>query len=212
MANFNPHNVNIFMNNLQEVLNRWNVDETGLTTLQTTQKVVAEKGSKHVGSAVSQERGKLVTLCCAANALGNTIPPFFVFPRVKTQQSWLLTAPPGSVATGHMSQIGWQNIDTFLMWMQHFVKYAKPSAIQPLLLILDNCSSHVDLSVIDFAKEHHITLPSFPLHSGCSPWMFLYLDPLKHTNTRKWIRGCEKTQVDLCQFMLFCLLCPTHIH
>ena len=144
MANFNLHNVNMFLDNLQEVLNRrnhgpseiWNVDKTGLTTVQTAQKVVDKKGSKHVGSAVSQERGKLVTLCCAANALGNTIPPFFVFPRVKTQQSWLLTAPSGSVATGHKSQTGWQNIDTFLMWMQQFVKYAKPSAIQPILLIL----------------------------------------------------------------------------
>ena len=201
MANFNPHNVNIFMDNLQEVLNRhnygpseiWIVNETGLTTVQTTQKVVAEKGSKHVGSAVSQERGKLVTLCCAANALGNTIPPFFVFPRVKTQQSWLLTAPPESIATGHKSQTGWQNIDTFLMWMQHFVKYAKPSAIQPLLLILDNCSSHVDLSVIDFAKEHHITLLSFPPH--CShrlhPLDVSVFGPLKTYKNQKmdsWMR------------------------
>ena len=97
MAYFNPHNVNIFMDNLQEVLNRhnygpseiWNVDETGLTTVQTTQKVVAEKGSKHVGSAVSQERGKLVTLCCAANTLAgmgriDTKKFFFNFIFVKT--------------------------------------------------------------------------------------------------------------------------------
>ena len=200
MANFNPHNVNIFMDNLQEVLNRhnygpseiWNVNETGLTTVQTTQKVVAEKGSKYVGSAVSQEHGKLVTLCCAANALGNTIPPFFVFPQVKTQQSWLLTAPPGSVATGHKSQT-WQNIDTFLMWMQHFVKYAKPSAIQPLLLILDNCSSHVDLSVIDFAKEHHITLLSFPPHCShrLQPLDVSVFGPLKTYKNQKmdsWMR------------------------
>ena len=48
--------------------------------------------------------------------------------------------------------------------MQHFVKYAKPSAIQSILLILDNCSSHVDLSVIDFAKDLHNTLLSFPSH------------------------------------------------
>ena len=95
MANFNPHNVNMFLDNSQEVLNRhnygpseiWSVDETGLTTVQITQKVVTEKEPKHVSSAVLQERRKLITLCCAANALGNTIPPFFVFPRVKTQQS-----------------------------------------------------------------------------------------------------------------------------
>ena len=47
-----------------------------------------------MGSAISKERGKLATLCCVLNALGNTTPQFFVFPRVKTQQSWLLTASP----------------------------------------------------------------------------------------------------------------------
>ena len=109
------------------------------------------------------------------------------------QQSWLLTAPPGSVATGHKSQTGWQNIDTFLMWMQHFVKYAKPSAIQPLLLILDNCSSHVDLSVIDFAKEHHITLLSFPPHCShrLQPLDVSVFGPLKTYKNQKmdsWMR------------------------
>ena len=55
---------------------------------QKTQKVVADKGAKLVSSAVLQERGKLVTLCCAMNASGNTISPFiFLFRLVKTQQS-----------------------------------------------------------------------------------------------------------------------------
>ena len=48
--------------------------------------------------------------------------------------------------------------------MKHFVEYAKPSESQPILLILDNCSSHVDVSIIDYAKEHYITLLSFPPH------------------------------------------------
>ena len=79
------------------------------------------------------------------------------------------------------------------MWMQHFVKYAKPSAIQPLLLILDNCSSHVDLSVIDFAKEHHITLLSFPPHCShrLQPLDVSVFGPLKTYKNQKmdsWMR------------------------
>ena len=54
-----------------------------------------------MSSAVSQEMGTMVTVCCAVNALGNHIPPFFVFPRFNVQENWLLTAPPGSSATGH---------------------------------------------------------------------------------------------------------------
>ena len=89
MTNFNPHNVKISMDNLEVVLSRfcgfgpdqiWNVDETGVTTVQKPVKVLAEKGVKQVGSIVSQERGTLVTVCCAVNVLGNHMPPFLVFP------------------------------------------------------------------------------------------------------------------------------------
>ena len=94
---------------------------------------------------------------------------FFVFSRVITQQSWLLTAPPpppGSIVTGHKLQSGWLNVNKFLMWMKHFVEYAKPFESQLILLILDYCSSYVDVSIIDYAKKHHMTLLSFP--SQCS--------------------------------------------
>ena len=79
-----------------------------------------------------------------------------------------MTTPPESFATGLKFQTGWQNINTFLMWMQRFMKDAKSSAIQPILV---NCSSHVDFSVINFAKEHHITLQVFhhTVHIGYSP-------------------------------------------
>ena len=173
MTNFNPHNVGLFFNNLEEVLQRqdgygpdqiYNVDEMGVTTVQKPVKILAQKGAKQVGSIVSQERGTLVTLCCAVNALGNHIPPFFVFPRVNVQDHWLLTAPPGSAATGHPSATGWMTADNLQKYMKHFVKYAKPSPERPILLLLDNHHSHISVEVINFAKNNHITLLSFPPH------------------------------------------------
>jgi helix-turn-helix, Psq domain len=110
MTSFNKTNVSLFFDNLADVLSRgtgyepqsiYNVDETGIVTVQKPCKIVAEKGVKQVGATVSQERGTLVTLCCGVNALGNAIPPFFVFPRVNFQSQWLAMAPPGSAATGH---------------------------------------------------------------------------------------------------------------
>ena len=120
MTNFNPLNVKIFMDNLEVVLSRpcgfgsdqiWNVDETGVTTVQKPVMVLAEIGVKPVDYIVSQERGTLVTVCCAVDALGNHMPPFFVFPRVNIQEHWLLTAPPGNVATGHLKATGWMTAD-----------------------------------------------------------------------------------------------------
>ncbi|XP_033124341.1 uncharacterized protein LOC117122744 [Anneissia japonica] len=173
MINFNPHNVSMFFNNLENVLNRpagfqgdqiWNVDETGVTTVQKPCKVLATKGVKQVASAVSQERGTLVTLCCAVNAIGNTIPPFFVFPRKKTQDHWLLTAPPGSDASGSHTASGWMTDEVFLKYLSHFVKYTKPTSERPILLILDNHPSHISIEAIDFAKSNNIVMLSFPPH------------------------------------------------
>ena len=138
-----------------------------MTTVQKTQKVVSEKGAKVVVSVVLQERGKLETLCCAANVLGNTISPFFCISAGENSAKLAINSSPsplGNVVIGHKSQPGWQNVDTFLTWLKHFVEYAKPSESQPILLILDNCSSHVDVSIIDYAKKHYITLLSFPPH------------------------------------------------
>ena len=88
MANFNEVTVKMFFENLEQFLRRnrgfsadqiWNVDETGITTVQRPSKILGKKGLKQVSSAVSQERGTLVTVCCAINALGNHIPPFLYF-------------------------------------------------------------------------------------------------------------------------------------
>ena len=53
----------------------WNMDETGVSTVQTPGRVVASKGVKRVGKITSAERGKLVTVLCASNAAGSYTPP-----------------------------------------------------------------------------------------------------------------------------------------
>lgn len=173
MTNFNRSSVNLFFDNLAEVMSRgsgygpqsiYNIDETGIVTVQKPCKIVAERGAKQVGATVSQERGSLVTLCCGVNAIGNAIPPFFVFPRVNFQSQWLATAPPGSAATGHPKATGWMTSENFLEFMKHFELHTKPTADHPILLILDNHSSHISIDVLDYAKDHYITILSFPPH------------------------------------------------
>lgn len=56
----------------------WNVDEIGITTMQTLVSVIAKRGSKQVGAMTTAERDQLVTLAFAVNAIGNTIPLMFV--------------------------------------------------------------------------------------------------------------------------------------
>jgi len=51
------------------------MNETGITTVQIPDKVVAWKGYKQIGSVVAG-RGNLVTMACAISAIGNQISPF----------------------------------------------------------------------------------------------------------------------------------------
>lgn len=101
---FNKPVVAEFYTKLYELLQRhqfgpdniFNLDETGLTTVQTPGKVITKTGVKQVGQVTSSERGELVTFCCMINALGNALPPFFVFPRVNFQEKMLIGAPVGA--------------------------------------------------------------------------------------------------------------------
>lgn len=115
---FNRTNVGELFKNLKSVFERYkigseaicNIDEIGLTTVQRTQKVIATKGVKQVSQATSAERSVLVTLCCAVNAIGNSIL-FFVFSRVKFKSFMLYNAPVGSGGTAY--SLGWMTGKNF---------------------------------------------------------------------------------------------------
>ncbi|XP_030747152.1 uncharacterized protein LOC115875789 [Sitophilus oryzae] len=144
--------------------NIYNVDETGCTTVQKPGKVISKKGIKEVGGIVSQERGSLVTMCIAINALGQSIPPMFIFPLKRYHEHFVRDGSQGSIGGGNKS--GWMQEENFLQFIKHFAKYAKPSEENRVLLILDNHTSHLFIPVIDFCKSNFITLLSFPPHTS----------------------------------------------
>ena len=89
---FNAVTVGEFFNLLELVMDEkhfsptriYNVDETGLTTVQgKPSKIIALRGKKQVGSLTSAERGQLCTVEICMSAAGQFIPPFVVFPRVR---------------------------------------------------------------------------------------------------------------------------------
>ncbi|GBP43058.1 hypothetical protein EVAR_96320_1 [Eumeta japonica] len=64
-TSFNKHNVSMFFANLTTVYQRlnvspgdiWNVDETGVTTVQVPNRIIAQRGIKSLGKITSAERG-----------------------------------------------------------------------------------------------------------------------------------------------------------
>lgn len=171
-TSFNRHNVERFFENLGSVYEKYkfqghdifNVDETGVTTVQKPTKVIATKGAKQVGAMTSAERGVLVTVTVAVSASGNSIPPFFVFPRKNYRDYFISNGPDGCAGSANKS--GWMTGTDFKMFMEHFIKHTRVSKEKPVLLLLDNHQSHLNIAVIDLAKDNGVVLLSFPPHTS----------------------------------------------
>jgi DDE superfamily endonuclease len=167
---FNKFTVDKFTDNLHELYVRYefspdriyNCDETAVTTVQKPHKIIASKGAKQVAAVTSQERGQLVTACCMINAIGNSIPPFMVFPRVFFKAHMLHGAPPGSAGSAQPS--GWMTTNNFIEYLKHFIKYSSVSVNKPALLILDNHESHISIEAIELCKESGAVLLTLPPH------------------------------------------------
>lgn len=188
IASFNKDAVNVFYSNLQEITNKfkfspdriYNMDETGVTTVQAKNpKVYGPKGSKNVGAAITAERGRTITAVFSMSAAGNYIPPMLIYPRKRMTATLQKNGPLG--ASYKTSKNGWINTELFIDWLSHFAKYSKPSADFPILLILDNHSSHISIGAYNFCKTNHIHMVSLPPHTSnhLQPLDLTFFGPLK---------------------------------
>ena len=142
----------------------FNVDETGISSVHTPPKVIASKKLKQIGGITSTERGFNTTLIACINAVGNSVPPVFVFPRVNFKNHMLAGAPPGSHGTCNPS--GWSTGEIFLEFLEHFIKHVKPDKESKVLLIMDNHESHVTVEAIYKARDNGVVLFTIPPHTS----------------------------------------------
>ncbi|KAF8781401.1 hypothetical protein HNY73_011800 [Argiope bruennichi] len=97
------------------------MDETGISTVQKPDRVVARRGFKQIGKMTSVERGTLVTLAIAVSAIGNKIPPLFIFPRVNFRDHFLNGAPQAALDVAIHQE--WMKEEYFMHFAEHFVLY-----------------------------------------------------------------------------------------
>ncbi|CAH1963196.1 unnamed protein product [Acanthoscelides obtectus] len=169
---FNKVAVDKFHSLLGEIYDKYNLrpdriyncDETGISCVSKTKsKIIAEKGRKQVGSLSSAERGQTVTVEVCFNAAGTYMPPMLIFPRQRMKQELLDHAPPGT--TAECNARGWMTTETFMTWIQRFVKFSGASITNPDLMLLDGHVTHTqNLEVIESARKNGVVMLCFPPH------------------------------------------------
>lgn len=172
----------------------YNVDETGVTTVQHKHsKIITLKGKKQVGSLTSAERGSLITMVACTNAAGHYIPPLLIFPRKNMKAELTEGAPPGSIFATHPS--GWIQQNLFTAWMDHFIKITAPNKDNPVILILDGHYSHTrNVDVIDMARKNYVIIICLPPHCShrMQPLDLSFMGPFKTYYAQEvetWLRN-----------------------
>lgn len=196
---FNKVQVDVFFKNLEELIAKhkfppsriFNMDESGINTVPNkAPKVVSTRGKKCVGKVSSAERGQLTTVICTVSASGNYVPPVIIFARKRLKPELMNGAPPDSLML--CSDSGYSNSDLFPIWLQHFQKHVQSSDSNPVLLVLDNHSSHISIEAVMFCRQNSIHLLSLPPHSShkMQPPDKCFFKPLKEYFSQmcdKWL-------------------------
>jgi hypothetical protein len=190
---FNHGAVRIYFDNLELVMEKhmfveskiFNVDGTGISTVQKPVKRLGPKGRKQVGAAISWERGKNITAVCAVSASGNFVPPMLICPRSRMSPQLQKGGPVGAIYS--CSKNGWISEELFFHWLQHFKNCVKPSSDDQVLLILGNHSGHISLRICNYCRYNGIKLVSIPRYTfhRLQPLALTFYGPLKAAFNRE---------------------------
>lgn len=167
---FNATEVNLFFDQLKMIQAKhnipshriFNIDETGISTVQKNYKILAPKGVKQIGKATSGERGVTTTVVCAVSASGLYVPPMFIFKRKRMNALLVKDCNSDMIAT--VSDSGWINESIFIDYLRHFLSFVKPTKEDPVLVILDNHESHISLGAYELYRDHGMHVLSLPPH------------------------------------------------
>lgn len=141
----------------------YNIDEKGIQTEHTPPYIVSGKAKV---PAITSARSAITTIIGGGNALGTQIPPYFIFKGQRMNRDLLEGSSPGS--DGTMSKTGWSNSAIFLEYLEsHFIKYIqRPDTTQPIIVIFDGHRSHINVPVLEWAKQNNVVLFVLPAHTS----------------------------------------------
>ncbi|KAJ8921607.1 hypothetical protein NQ315_010515 [Exocentrus adspersus] len=173
----------------------YNCEETGyIHSSDKPSKILSLKGKNQIGVLSSADRGTLATAEICFNAIGSYIPLLLICPRVRRNPLFEVGLPSESIVEYHPS--GWTQSSIFApTWFNHFLKYAKPSADDPVLLILDGHATHIkNLTLVEMARENNVHILVLPPHTShrLQPLDVNFMFPLNSyykQEVKNWLRN-----------------------
>ncbi|XP_032779278.2 MFS-type transporter clz9 [Daphnia magna] len=142
----------------------FNIDETSNQTVMAPETVVAIRGTKQVRQTTGAERGTNVCMICFGNAAGGFIPPAYVFPLKNVNRKSMNNSVPGSIAFANGT--GWVDGNIMVDVIDHIQHYVQSSQENPVLIVWDNFSAHLDYLVVKKAKDYGMELITLPPHTS----------------------------------------------
>nr|CAH7712938.1 unnamed protein product [Callosobruchus chinensis] len=109
-----------------------------------------------------------------------------IYPQKRMSPALQRNGPIGALYA--CSTNGWINSELFVEWLKHFEKNVNPTETNPVLLILDNHSSHISLEAYRLCRSQFIHMVSLPPHTSdhLQPLDLTFFGPLKNQLYREY--------------------------
>ena len=170
-----PEKISSYYDSLNETLKKhqlldkpqfiYNIDETGIQPDHRPPNIIASVNSKP--QSITSPRSTTTTVIGCVNAVGNSLPPFFVFKGKRFNPNLMKGASPGSNYA--MSESGWSNGQIFKDYLEnHFLPNVRSRTdnSQPILILFDGHASHCSSTLIEWAQTHNLILFVLPAHTS----------------------------------------------
>jgi hypothetical protein len=157
-----------FFENFQEAVegvppeNLWNFDETNFQDDPKSKKCLFKKGTRYCERVMNSSKQAISVMFCG-NATGTMLPPMVVYKALNLYTSWCERGPRGTVYA--CSKSGWFDGCLFERWFLDLLLPKLKRQPGKKLVLCDNLSSHLSVSVIDACRGNDIAFVCLPAHS-----------------------------------------------
>jgi len=142
------------------------LDETSFCHDPSKTKIVGGIGISTTRTTHGSGRDNTSVLM-ACSASGQKGPPLIIFKGKSVWDKWVGETSFFPGTTYAATTNGWMEKEVFYNYFEKsFIKNTNPTPENPVLLIYDGHSSHVDLKLIDTAIKNNVTIMLLPPHSS----------------------------------------------